>query len=317
MFRVVRRREDAPSRHLGCVDLGVGVDGRLTRVFGEDDPAAGIDDHAVAGGVHARLDRREHVSVLRADAGDQEWHVAYDLPNGCKLFGGGCAHHEHAVAVRVPLVRHMFGDDLVERLGLRNGERRVREVHPRVDRQVLELARSRVGRPAEDDDPLVGHRQERFERLASEVRVDRDGISFEPGERFVDVAVVGVADVGPLVVEDDRHTRRHLLDVGDRVLQRLPPTMIIVVEGDVGLVRHHQLVRLVDDPLVEREQSLVGIGAVLGADVGEIAVEPDAEGLPLGHTCPQQFHEVSLHEGSLLFVLPNAMFQAGLEPTAL
>src|SRR4029077_512676 len=74
----------------------------------------------------------------------------------------GGADHQQAVAARVPASRGELGHRLVQRAA--------------ADVEILQVARPGVGGAAQDDDAAVGVLQERLERIAAEVGIDRDRV---------------------------------------------------------------------------------------------------------------------------------------------
>ena len=142
------------------------------------------------------------MAVLCADARDEDRQIVRYRPHLCQLFRVRGANHEATVAVGIPLSRGGACNEFVERLTA-------------VDGEVLYLLGPRIRRVAEHYHALVLVREERLERFAAKVRTYRDGIRpqvIECGDR---VALVGVGDIPPLGIKDDRRLRRHIENIGD------------------------------------------------------------------------------------------------------
>lgn len=269
---VVKRLGSCPGRF-----------GEVSAVAGEDDASGRVDDEATLG----RLDRLLDVSALSSDARDQEWESGNYLPKLRKLFGISSARDDAAVPVGIPDLLDVLGHQLVER-GLPEGE------------TVLELSSTRVGCPCENEDALVGSRQEGLHRFASQIRMDGDCVCLEVVEDEIDIPLVGIADVGDLGVKDDRDAVK-MGDL-DRCCQGLDTVRTVgQVERPVRLVAGHEIVGCLDEPLVElgdrsahrfldpwcafrplmdRRWQLV-----------VLAVEPNADRETLVPACFQLFHE--------------------------
>ena len=144
----------------------------------------------------------------------------------------------------------------------------------RLDDQVLELGRVRVGRPAQDVGVAVGSLEQRGDRLAARVRIDRDRVGAQAIEQRDRVASGSRTDVGPLRVDDDRDVVR---DRGADALEgghAVRPERL--VEREVGLdrrrVRAGGLEDQPDEPLHAGDRRREAVG-----QAGRIGVQPEAQ----------------------------------------
>src|SRR3990167_6487110 len=96
--------------------LLLGRFGEIRAARGEDDGARCVHDEPLLAAVGTSAYRLREVAVLRADARDEDGHVADDAAHRRKLLGIGGADHRAAVAVAVPLLRGEPGDDCIQGL---------------------------------------------------------------------------------------------------------------------------------------------------------------------------------------------------------
>lgn len=257
-----------------------------------DDAAGAVDDDAGAPVVQARADRGFQVATLCTDAGHQNGHAAHDATHRLELGRVGRSDHQRAVAVLVPSRGDGVGDVLVQwDLGLdgvfrleAHGQTQLHHVGDlrphRVDGDVLELARSRVGGLAQEDAAQAAV-QERTVGLLAQVGVEGDGVDAEPLEHG-HVALVGAADVAALGVGDDHHLRKVRLDEAADGVQRLEPLAIErFVERQVRLERQGALTTGSQDALAERLDTLVGKPLDVRGDSSQTWVEPHTDELGL------------------------------------
>ncbi len=237
----------------------------VVRAFGGEDDATGrVDDHALATLGFASGDGLLDIATLGADARDEDWHVADDLADFTEFLGARSANDERAVSVLVPLGRHLAGDDLVERFA--------------VHAQILELARAGVGRAAEDNDALVGSREERLECFGSEVRMHGDGVRLQEVEGCIHVPGVRITDVRSLGIQDHQHVRRDGVDVRDRALERNHAfATVCFIERRVRLVCADEVICRLDDSPVELHNCASNAVPACGLrNLAELAVESNA-----------------------------------------
>ena len=246
-----------------------------------------------------------HVAALRADARNENRHVADESANFVEFIGIRCADDERAVAVLVPLTCHAARDEAIERL----------TVHG----QVLKLARAWIGSAAEYDDAFLRSREERLKRFGSEIRVNRDCVRSQEVERRIHVTRIGVADVGALGVENHRNIRRNGVNVRDGALQSHDAFRAVrLVKRGVRLVGAHEVLRRFHDCAIERDDGVAFVNRTLIAayarglgNFAELAVESDADEVTARPLGLQHLPEVSIiHFAVLLsFSVGNVRFK--------
>lgn len=232
------------NAHLLVESLSNFTGGRCALLWigaGEQDVARGVDQDARLLGVETGGQGVFESTALFADARDEQGQVGREAADGGDVGGRRSSGHQAAVAVGVPEVvdapsdgagQVLSGDDVA---------------------QALELRRSFVAGTGQDEEELVGIIcQERPQRLVAQVRVEGDAVDTELLEDVTNVAQVGVADVGPLGVQNDRDVGGDLADVLHSCLQYGQSVDAkFEVESQVGLVGRNQILGVVDDGLVE------------------------------------------------------------------
>ncbi len=161
---------------------------------------------------------------------------------------------------------------------------------------MLQLRSTGGGRVTEHDHPAVLLVQERGERLAAQIWMDRKGVGLAVLEHEVAVPVVRVADVPDFAVENDGHLGRDGVDELDRLDERLESFDTCThVEREVRLEGHYTFVGLLHDPLVERDNGAPETGPI-GTDYGrqlrEVGIEPDTDEVALIPARMEQLHEI-------------------------
>lgn len=252
----------------------------LARGFGEiraarreDDAGRRVDDETSAVRIAAVLDCRLDIAALRPDPGNQERNLRCDCTNAADLLRIRRADNEPAVLVFVPGTRDVVGDLQVERngLGLQNPK-------------ILKLAGAGIRRTAEDEDPLFRIIEERLNRFPSEIGMNRYRIALQMVEDELAVALIRIADIAALGVDDDGNIGRDRVDVVHRALERKDACIAEgFVECRVRLVGADQVEGRVDDISIEFEEFLrdvAGLEKIRQLVVNRI--ESDAEELPFG-----------------------------------
>ncbi len=137
----------------------------------------------------------------------------------------------------------------------------------------LQVGAARVARATQRDHGAP-EREVRHDRVASEIRVDGDGMRAVPGERLTRVVLGRRPDVAALGVEDQRDVRILLADVGAEPLE-LGFGALRREERDLWLERADEVGGGVDDRPAELPDR-VGAGLEDGGHPGRIRVETDA-----------------------------------------
>ena len=257
----------------------------------EHDARRAVDDHASL--ARAVDDRRYDVlglAALLAHAGHEERQFIADRPTDLAGFLGiGGAYDDPAVPVLVPDGGHLLGDMEVKRVTT-------------LDNQALELHGAWVRGEPHDDDALRP-REEGLERLTAEIAVDGHGVEGQVIEVGLDVAVVRVADVAALDVEDQWCCRCHSVNELDRLGQSVHAGAAVpLVEGGIRLVDGSDVMGRLNDAAVEVEHLLRGKGRV-GLDCfGElrirgVGVEPDTDVTSLAPHRMHHPHEMAVWHG--------------------
>lgn len=154
----------------------------------------------------------------------------------------------------------------------------VRDVCPQrppADVERLEVAAAGVRRAAQDERAVLGIGEERFDRVVTEVRVERDDVCAVAIERLACVELRGGADVAALRVEDQQATGMFGADV------RAQPLELIFGAGgrEVRELRFERAGPLgggVDD-LAAKAQNRVWRVADRGGQACRIRIEADAQ----------------------------------------
>jgi hypothetical protein len=105
------------------------------------------------------------------------------------------AYHQPEVAVGVPVRLGVASDGQVQWLAAGQP-------------QILEVSAARVGGFAQHEAAALGVAEKRFERVAAEVRAQRDRVGGEPLEGQPRVCLGGRADIAAFGVQDQRHRAR-------------------------------------------------------------------------------------------------------------
>ena len=163
-----------------------------------EDRTRAAHDQASPVGRRAGPHGGRRVAVLGTDSRDEDREVADDLAHVRQLARERRTDHQTALAVVDPLVGDHAGDAHVQRLATA------------VER--LQVGAARVAGAAQGDH-RAAEREVRQDRVAAQVRVDRDGVRPVPGERLARVVLGRRSDVAALGVEDQRHVGILLADV--------------------------------------------------------------------------------------------------------
>ena len=211
-----------------------------------------------------RLDARGHVTTLRTHAGHEDRQLAGDQAHRTERLRLGGADDEPALTVRRPAGGHHLGHPLVQGAAAHI--------------ELLHLGAAGVARAADREHGAGGEQRERG--VGAEVRVVRHRVGAVAPERLAGVELGGRADVTALGVEDQRHVRVTLADVGAHPFQR-PLGALGGEVGDLGFERAHEVGGGVDDgdaePLdrrrrVDRHQRVERLG-----QLRRVGVEADAQ----------------------------------------
>ena len=109
---------------------------------------------------------------------------------------------------------------------------------------------------AEDEQSAIGVNGERGQAVRAQVGAEGDGVHAQPIEDGVRVGAGRRADVAALGIQNDRDVRRNQAKRG---LERRQAIVQRLVEGDVGLVRTHQVSRGFDDGLIPGQDRIGGL----------------------------------------------------------
>lgn len=157
--------------------------------------------------------------------------------------GRGGSGYQTAVAVHIPEIVDAPSDSAGQTL-------------PSDDvAQSLKFRRAFVAGTGQNEEQLVGMSCKKgAQSLVTQVRAEGDAVDTELVEGVANVAQVGVADVGPFGVQNDRDVGSDFADVTNGLGQDDQTiSAAFEVESQVGLVGPNQMLGGVDDGLVEGE----------------------------------------------------------------
>lgn len=135
-----------------------------------------------------------------------------------------------------------------------------------------------------------------------------DSITVQVAECKERCALIGIADIGPLGIEDDHDVRVLIADVADNILERLDAFRPVrLKEGGVRLVRTDQILSSIDDAdqvLREGDLGTRKFSRTLPAerlDLRDVRIEADADEFAVVPLTLQSIIKPS-HDGPLSLV---------------
>ena len=205
------------------------------------------------------------VTTLRTNTRNQQGQRWGQGAHAGNLGRIGRTHHQPELAVAVPRTRRQLGD-MFEQLGL--------ALHVGQD-SALEIIAPGVGRAAQQERTLAGIAQVGFDRIKTHVRRQGDRVSTVAHKRFSRILLSGVADVAALGVQDHRHARSCLADVGDQALELVLRAVGGEI-GNLGLEGQHLVGGGVDDGSAKVKDAL-RVAAPMQGEFGGIRVQTHAQ----------------------------------------
>ncbi len=201
------------------------------------------------------------VPALGANSGNEERHFTGQGANTSDLSRESSADHQRALAAGIPFGAYQPGDPFVKLFA--------------ADIEELQITATGIRGTAEENDALVRVGQVGINRIATQVRIDGDGVGMETLESFDRVLLGGAADVATLGVENHRRRRMSGMNVSNQCFELI----FGAVGGEVGnlwLEAADEICRRVDNGSAEFE-NCVGSVFQMRRESFRIGIQADAE----------------------------------------